>query len=102
MRLLFSPRPALACIHQERITAFHGVPTMFIALLEHPDFAKTDFSHVRTGIMAGSPCPISVMRDVVEKMHMSEITIVYGQTEAAPGCTQSYTTDSIETRVDVG
>ena len=95
----FSPKPALACIHQEKITAFHGVPTMFIALLEHPDFPKTDFSHMRTGIMAGSPCPISVMRDVVEKMHMTEITIVYGQTEASPGCTMSSTDDPLEVRV---
>ena len=95
----FSPKPALACIHQEKITAFHGVPTMFIALLEHPDFPKTDFSHMRTGIMAGSPCPISVMRDVVDKMHMTEITIVYGQTEASPGCTMSSTDDPLEVRV---
>ncbi|NLD83718.1 MAG: AMP-binding protein [Clostridiales bacterium] len=95
----FSPKPALACIHQEKITCFHGVPTMFIALLEHPDFPKTDFSHMRTGIMAGSPCPISVMQDVVEKMHMSEIVIVYGQTEASPGCTMSSTDDPIEVRV---
>ena len=95
----FSPKPALACIHQEKITAFHGVPTMFIALLEHPDFPKTDFSHRRTGIMAGSPCPISVMRDVVDKMHMTEITIVYGQTEASPGCTMSSTDDPLEVRV---
>ena len=95
----FSPKPALACIHQEKITAFHGVPTMFIALLEHPDFEKTDFSHLRTGIMAGSPCPISVMRDVVNKMHMTEITIVYGQTEASPGCTMSSTDDPLEVRV---
>ena len=95
----FSPRPALACIHSEHITAFHGVPTMFIALMAHPDFAKTDFSYMRTGIMAGSPCPISVMRDVVEKMHMSEITIVYGQTEASPGCTMSSTDDPLEVRV---
>ena len=95
----FSPRPALACIHQEKITCFHGVPTMFVALLEHPDFEKTDFSHMRTGIMAGSPCPISKMRDVVEKMHMSEITIVYGQTEASPGCTMSSTDDPLEVRV---
>jgi len=95
----FSPKPALACIHQEHITAFHGVPTMFIALLEHPDFEKTDFSYMRTGIMAGSPCPISVMRDVVDKMHMSEITIVYGQTEASPGCTMSSTDDPLEVRV---
>ncbi|MBE5782465.1 MAG: AMP-dependent synthetase [Clostridiales bacterium] len=95
----FSPKPALACIHQEKITAFHGVPTMFIALLEHPDFEKTDFSYMRTGIMAGSPCPISVMQDVVNKMHMSEITIVYGQTEASPGCTMSSTDDPLEVRV---
>lgn len=95
----FSPKPALACIHNEHITAFHGVPTMFIALLNHPDFPKTDFSFMRTGIMAGSPCPISAMRDVVEKMHMTEITIVYGQTEASPGCTMSSTDDSLEVRV---
>ena len=95
----FSPKPALACINQEHITAFHGVPTMFIAMLEHPDFEKTDFSYMRTGIMAGSPCPISVMQDVVEKMHMREITIVYGQTEASPGCTMSSTDDPIEVRV---
>ncbi|HWQ58121.1 MAG TPA: AMP-binding protein, partial [Clostridia bacterium] len=66
----FSPKPALACVHQEHITCFHGVPTMFIAMLEHEDFKKTDFSSVRTGIMAGSPCPVSVMKDVVSKMHM--------------------------------
>lgn len=95
----FSPKPALACIHNEHITAFHGVPTMFIAMLGHPDFPKTDFSYMRTGIMAGSPCPISAMRDVVEKMHMTEITIVYGQTEASPGCTMSSTDDPIEVRV---
>ena len=95
----FSPKPALACINQEKITAFHGVPTMFIAMLQHRDFAKTDFSYMRTGIMAGSPCPIAVMKDVVEKMHMSEITIVYGQTEASPGCTMSSADDSIEVRV---
>ena len=95
----FTPKPALACINQEKITAFHGVPTMFIALLEHPDFEKTDFSYMRTGIMAGSPCPIATMKDVVGKMHMDEITIVYGQTEASPGCTMSSTDDSLEVRV---
>ncbi len=95
----FSPKSSLACIHNEHITAFHGVPTMFIAMLAHPDFEKTDFSHMRTGIMAGSPCPIAVMRDVVEKMHMPEIVIVYGQTEASPGCTMSRTTDPLEVRV---
>ncbi|HBP39251.1 MAG TPA: AMP-dependent synthetase, partial [Clostridiales bacterium] len=77
----FSPKLSLACINQEKITAFHGVPTMFIAMLEHEDFAKTDFSQVRTGIMAGSPCPVKVMQDVVDKMNMKEITIVFGQTE---------------------
>ena len=94
----FSAKPSLACINQEHITAFHGVPTMFIAMLQHPDFDKTDFSCMRTGIMAGSPCPIPVMEEVVEKMHMDEITIVYGQTEASPGCTMSSTDDSIEIR----
>lgn len=95
----FSPKPALSCINNEKITAFHGVPTMFIALLGHEDFPKTDFSHMRTGIMAGSPCPISVMQDVVNKMNMREITIVYGQTEASPGCTMSSTDDPLEVRV---
>ena len=95
----FSPKPALACINREHITAFHGVPTMFIALLEHPDFEKTDFSYMRTGIMAGSPCPISAMQDVVNKMNMKEITIVYGQTEASPGCTMSSADDPLEVRV---
>ena len=95
----FSPKSSLACINHEHVTAFHGVPTMFISMLEHPDFKKTDFSFMRTGIMAGSPCPISVMRDVVDKMHMPEIVIVYGQTEASPGCTMSRTTDPLEVRV---
>lgn len=95
----FSPKPSLACINNEHITTFHGVPTMFIALLEHEDFPKTDFSYMRTGIMAGSPCPISVMKDVVDKMNMKEITIVYGQTEASPGCTMSSTDDPLEVRV---
>ena len=96
----FSPKKGLECINKEKITAFHGVPTMFIAMLSHEDFDKTDFSEMRTGIMAGSPCPIKAMRDVVEKMNMKEICIVYGQTEASPGCTMSKTTDSLETRVN--
>ena len=95
----FSPKSSLACVNNERITAFHGVPTMFIAMLQHPDFEKTDFSYVRTGIMAGSPCPIAKMREVVDKMNMKEITIVYGQTEASPGCTMSSTDDPLEVRV---
>jgi fatty-acyl-CoA synthase len=96
----FSPKQSLACINQEKITAFHGVPTMFIAMLEHEDFPKTDFSYMRTGIMAGSPCPVKVMQDVVDKMNMKEITIVFGQTESSPGCTQSRVDDSIELRVN--
>ena len=96
----YSPKPALQCINQERITCFHGVPTMFIGLLSHEDFAKTDFSYMRTGIMAGSPCPVAVMQEVLNKMNMKEITIVYGQTEASPGCTMSSTDDSIDVRVN--
>ena len=95
----FSPTKSLDCLAKEKITVFNGVPTMFITMLGHKDFAKADFSHMRTGIMAGSPCPIKVMQDVVEKMNMSEICIVYGQTEASPGCTMSKTTDSLEIRV---
>lgn len=96
----FSPKKGLRCIDAEKITAFHGVPTMFIAMLNHPDFAKTDFSRMRTGIMAGSPCPVKVMQDVIDKMRMSEICITYGQTEAAPAITMSKTTDSVEKRVN--
>jgi len=97
---VFSPRLGLKCINEEKITAFHGVPTMFIAMLGHEDFEKTDFSHMRTGIMAGSPCPVKVMQDVLDKMHMNEVTIVFGQTESSPGCTMSRTTDSIDVRVN--
>ncbi|HHT47811.1 MAG TPA: AMP-binding protein [Firmicutes bacterium] len=96
----FSPKQSLAAINQEQITCCHGVPTMFIAMLGHEDFAQTDFSQMRTGIMAGSPCPVKVMEDVVEKMNMREITIVYGQTESSPGCTQSRVDDPIELRVN--
>ncbi len=96
----FSPKQSLDCINRDKITCCNGVPTMFIAMLEHEDFSKTDFSHMRTGIMAGSPCPVKVMEDVVEKMNMSEITIVFGQTESSPGCTQSRTDDPLELRVN--
>ena len=96
----FRPKQALECITKEKITCFHGVPTMFIALLEHEDFDKTDFSCMRTGIMAGSPCPVKVMEDVVNKMNMTQISIVYGQTEASPGCTQSRVDDPIDVRVN--
>lgn len=96
----FSPTKVMNAITVEKCTAVHGVPTMFIAMLEHPDFDKYDFSSLRTGIMAGSPCPIKVMRQVVDKMNMTEITIVFGQTEASPGCTQTTTEDSLEHRVN--
>ena len=97
---IFSPAKGLDCINKEKITCFHGVPTMFIAMLSHPDFDKTDFSHVRTGIMAGSPCPIKVMEEVIEKMNMSEVCITYGQTEASPATTMSKISDPIEVRVN--
>lgn len=96
----FSPKLSLECINKERITCFHGVPTMFIAMLEHQDFPNTDFSYMRTGIMAGSPCPVKVMQDVVDKMNMTQISIVFGQTEASPGCTQSRVDDPLEVRVN--
>ncbi len=96
----FSPRRSLDCINKEKITAFHGVPTMFIAMLGHENFEKTDFSYMRTGIMAGSPCPVKVMEDVINKMNMSQICITYGQTEASPACTMSWTDDDIDTRVN--
>lgn len=95
----YHPRQEMEILQSERCTAVHGVPTMFIGMLEHPDFAQFDFSHLRTGIMAGSPCPIKTMRDVTEKMHLSELTITYGQTECSPGMTMSRTDDPLELRV---
>ena len=96
---IFKPIKVMDALQNEKCTAVHGVPTMFIAMMEHPDFDKYDFSHMRTGIMAGSPCPIKAMRDVVEKMNMTDIVIVYGQTEASPGCTMTTTKDTLEHRV---
>ncbi|MBQ9937705.1 MAG: AMP-binding protein [Oscillospiraceae bacterium] len=96
----FSPKPALACIHNEHITTFNGVPTMFIAMMQHPDFEKTDFSYIRTGIMAGSNCPADLMRKATEVMNMKEIVSVYGQTEASPGCTMSSYYDSLDVRTN--
>ncbi|MBQ9980199.1 MAG: AMP-binding protein, partial [Oscillospiraceae bacterium] len=96
----FSPKPALACINQEKITAFNGVPTMFIAMMNHEDFAKTDFSHIRTGIMAGANCPADLMRKAADVMNMTQIVSVYGQTEASPGCTMSSFTDSLDVRTN--
>jgi fatty-acyl-CoA synthase len=95
----FDPLACLAAVTEERCTALYGVPTMFIAMLDHPDFAAFDLSSLRTGIMAGSPCPVEVMKRVVEKMHMREVTIAYGMTETSPVSFQSSTDDPIERRV---
>lgn len=95
----FDPLATLDAIEQERATAIYGVPTMFIAQLEHPTFAGRDLSSLRTGIMAGSPCPIEVMKRVVSDMGAEEITIAYGQTEASPVITQTRTQDPLELRV---
>ncbi len=96
----FSPKPSLSCVHNEHITAFNGVPTMFIAMMQHPDFEKTDFSYMRVGIMAGSNCPADLMKKATETMNMKEIVSVYGQTEASPGCTMSSWYDSLEVRTE--
>ena len=95
----YRPTEVMRAVQDEQCTAVHGVPTMFIAMLEHPDFKKYKFPKLRTGIMAGSPCPIKVMQQVVDEMGMKEITISYGQTEASPVCTMTTTDDSIEVRV---
>lgn len=96
---VFHPLDTLKAIEQEKCTAAYGVPTMFIAILEHEQFEHFDLSSLRTGIMAGSPCPREIMQRVIERMHMSEITICYGMTETAPVSAQSSTSDSIEQRV---
>jgi len=98
----FSAKSSLACIQQERITCFNGVPTMFIAMFNHPDYRKTDFSHMRTGIMAGAGCPPELMRRAAQpdEMHMTGIVSVYGQTECAPGNTMSAWTDSLDIRTN--
>jgi fatty-acyl-CoA synthase len=95
----FDPLSVLKTVQDEKCTALHGVPTMFIALLNHPDFSKFDLASLRTGIMAGSPCPIEVMRRVASDMHMSEVLIAYGMTETSPVSFQSGVTDSLERRV---
>jgi fatty-acyl-CoA synthase len=95
----FDAEEVLQAVHEERCTAVLGVPTMFIAELEHPDFEDYDTSSLRTGIMAGSPCPMEVMKQVVDVMGASEITIAYGQTESSPVITQTRTEDPLELRV---
>ena len=96
---VFNPLETLKAIQQEKCTAAYGVPTMFIAILEHEQFDDFDLSSLRTGIMAGSPCPREIMQRVIDRMHMSEITICYGMTETATVSAQSSTSDSVEQRV---
>ena len=95
----FDAGAVLATVQEERCTALHGVPTMFIAELEHPDFESFDLRTLRTGIMAGSPCPVEAMKQVIELMHMTEVTICYGMTETSPVSFQSMPDDDLEHRV---
>jgi fatty-acyl-CoA synthase len=95
----FDALATLEAVHRERATAVYGVPTMFIAELVHPEFDRFDLTSLRTGVMAGAPCPIEVMRTVVERMHCHELTICYGQTESSPVITMSRADDPLEIRV---
>jgi fatty-acyl-CoA synthase len=95
----FDPAAALAAVEEERCTSLYGVPTMFIAELGDPAFASTDLSTLRTGIMAGSPCPVEVMKRVQSEMHMSEVTICYGMTETSPVSAQTQRDDPLDKRV---
>ena len=95
----FDAGATLAAVAEERCTSLYGVPTMFIAELAHPDFATFDLSSLRTGIMAGSPCPVEIMKQVVDRMGMTEVTIGYGMTETSPISTQTRADDSLERRV---
>jgi len=96
----FEPGAVLDAVQAERCTVLYGVPTMFIAELDHPDFASYDLTSLRTGIMAGSPCPIEVMKKVIERMHMSDVTICYGMTETSPVSTQTGADDDLEHRTE--
>jgi len=95
----FDPLAALEAVEAERCQALYGVPTMFIAELSHPEFARFDLTSLRTGIMAGSPCPIEVMRQMIDRMHMPQVTIAYGMTETSPVSFQSGVDDALEARV---
>jgi fatty-acyl-CoA synthase len=95
----FSPLHTLEAVAGEKCTALHGVPTMFIAQLDHPRFGEFDLSTLRTGIMAGAPCPIEIMRRVIDQMHCREITIACGMTETSPVCNMTEIDDPIELRV---
>ena len=94
----FDPAATLRALESEKCTSLYGVPTMFIAQLAHPDFATTDFSSLRTGLMAGSPCPVEVMKQVTAQMHMPEVGIAYGMTETSPVSTQTATDDTLDRR----
>jgi fatty-acyl-CoA synthase len=94
----FEPKATLQAVHQERCTSLYGVPTMFIAELADPDFHNFDLGSLRTGIMAGSPCPVEVMKKVIDRMGMREVTICYGMTETSPVSTQTRVSDSVEQR----
>jgi fatty-acyl-CoA synthase len=96
----FTPGDTLDCIEAERATAIYGVPTMFIALLEHETYARRDLSSLRTGVMAGAPCPVELMRRVVGEMGARQLTIAYGLTETSPGATQTLPDDTVEQRVE--
>ncbi|HKS71391.1 MAG TPA: AMP-binding protein, partial [Ktedonobacterales bacterium] len=96
----FDAKATLEAVAAERCTALYGVPTMFIAELAHPDFAQYDLTSLRTGLMAGSPCPIEVMRQVIDKMHMGEVEIAYGMTETSPVSFQSHLNDPLDKRTE--
>ena len=98
--LVFNPLESLQAIHNEKCTAAYGVPTMFIAMLEHPQFAEFDMSSLRTGVMAGTTCPAEVMKQVMSKMNMGEVTICYGMTETSPVSLQSHTDDAFDKKVN--
>jgi len=96
---IFNPNQVLETVQEEKCTALHGVPTMFIAELNLPEFSSYDLSELRTGIMAGAPCPVDTMQDVMNKMNMTDVCIAYGQTEASPVTTMTRIEDSVERRV---
>jgi len=96
----FDPRAALRAVSQEKATSVYGLPTMFIAELELPDFGDYDLSSLRSGVMAGSPCPMEVMRKVIDKMHMSEVAICCGMTETSPVSFQTRADDSLDRCVE--
>ena len=97
----YDPLLAISSIQKEKCTSIYGVPTMFIGMMNHPMFEMFDMSSLRTGIMAGSTCPVETMKDAIEKMNMKEITSVYGLTEAAPGFTQTNAADSFEKKKSI-